>query len=73
MSTTLGGDRSAHQFPSTGDQTTRRRSTRIPIFQGGLPAARTRQAQALEGQTLEQVVGTERAVVRRHARAFADL
>ena len=43
----------------------------IPIFQGGLPAARIRQAQALEGQMLEQVVGTERAVVQAARAAFA--
>ena len=30
-------------------------NARIPIYQGGLPAARIRQAQALEGQSLEQV------------------
>jgi outer membrane protein len=47
-------------------------STRIPIFQGGLPAARIRQTQALEGQLLEQVVGTERAVVANTRAAFAS-
>jgi len=36
---------------------------RIPLYQGGLPAARIRQAQALEGQTNEQRVGTERLVI----------
>ena len=43
----------------------------IPLFQGGLPAARIRQAQAQEGQVLEQVVGTERAVVQAARAAFA--
>ena len=51
----------ASRTPAT--QTTAGLNARVPIFQGGLPAARIRQAQALEGQTLEQVVGTERAVV----------
>lgn len=37
--------------------------SRIPLYQGGLPAARIRQAQALEGQANEQRVGTERLVV----------
>src|SRR5205814_5303785 len=37
----------------------------------GLPAARIRQAQALQGQILEQVVGTERAVVQAARAAFA--
>ncbi len=45
---------------------------RIPIYQGGLPAARIRQAQALEAQTLEQMVATERAVVANARSAFAS-
>jgi outer membrane protein len=44
----------------------------VPIFQGGLPAARIRQAQAQQGQVLEQVVGTERAVVQAARSAFAS-
>ena len=44
---------------------------RIPLYQGGLPAARIRQAQALEGQSLEQRVATERAVVANTRSAFA--
>ncbi len=57
--------------PSTGGQTTVGLSANIPIFQGGLPAARIRQAQAQQGQVLEQVVGTERAVVQVARAAFA--
>jgi len=44
---------------------------RIPIYQGGLPAARIRQAQAIEGQILEQAIGTERAVIANTRSAFA--
>ena len=44
---------------------------RIPIYQGGLPAARIRQAQAIEGQFLERAIGTERAVVATTRSAFA--
>ena len=44
---------------------------RVPLYQGGLPAARIRQAQAVEGQTLEQRVATERAVVSTTRAAFA--
>ena len=44
---------------------------RIPIYQGGLPAARIRQAQAIEGQILEQAVATERAAVATTRSAFA--
>ncbi|MGH6659788.1 MAG: TolC family outer membrane protein [Sphingomicrobium sp.] len=56
---------------NTGTQTTAGINARIPIFQGGLPSARIRQAQALEGQQLELVVGTERAVVAATRSAFA--
>jgi outer membrane protein len=43
----------------------------IPLYQGGLPAARIRQAQAIEGQVMEQVVGTQRLVVANTRSAFA--
>ena len=66
----LGG--SIGNFPSTGGQTTVGLAARIPVFQGGLPAARIRQAQALQGESLEQVVGTERAVVQAARSAFAS-
>ena len=58
--------------PSTGGQTTIGLSANIPLFQGGLPAARIRQAQAQQGQVFEQVVGTERAVVQTARAAFAN-
>jgi len=58
--------------PNTGSQTQVGLNVGIPLFQGGLPSARTRQAQAIEGQTLEQVVGTERAVVSTARSAFAS-
>ena len=45
---------------------------RVPFYQGGLPSARIRQAQAIEGQTLEQRIGTERAVVSVTRSAYAD-
>ncbi|OYW16297.1 MAG: hypothetical protein B7Z39_01940 [Novosphingobium sp. 12-64-8] len=35
----------------------------IPIFQGGLPAAQQRQAQAVEGATLEREISVERQVI----------
>ena len=59
-------------FPNTGTQTSIGLGASIPIFQGGLPAARIRQAQAQRGQLREQVVGTERAVVQQTRAAFAD-
>ncbi len=66
----LGG--ASGPLPSTGTQTTGGLNVRLPIFQGGLPAAQIRQAQAREGQALEQVVGTERAVVQTARSAFAS-
>ena len=43
----------------------------IPIYQGGGPAARIRQAQALEGQALEQATGTQRQVIANARSAYA--
>ena len=57
--------------PSSGTATTVGVSGRIPLYQGGLPSARIRQAQAFEGQALEQRVATERAVVATTRSAFA--
>jgi outer membrane protein len=67
--TALGG--SIAGVPRTGTQTTAGVNAVIPIYQGGEPAARIRQAQALQGQTLEQAVGTERSVVAQTRSAFA--
>ena len=58
-------------IPRSGTQTSIGVSTRIPLFQGGAPAARIREAQAVEGQVLEQSVATERAVVANTRAAFA--
>jgi outer membrane protein len=58
--------------PDTGTQTTAGLNARIPIFQGGLPAARIRQAQALEGQQLELVIATERLVIANARSAYAS-
>jgi outer membrane protein len=44
----------------------------IPLYQGGEPAARIRQAQALEAQLLEQVIASERLVVANTRSAFAS-
>lgn len=38
-------------------------SASIPLFQGGLPAARERQAQAVEGATMEREISIEREVI----------
>jgi outer membrane protein len=65
----LGDKQSA--FPDSGTTTSLGLSARVPIYQGGLPSARIRQTRALEGQALEQVVGTERAVIADTRAAFA--
>ncbi len=57
---------------SSGTATSIGVSARVPLYQGGLPAARIRQSQALEGQLLEQRVATERAVVATTRSAFAS-
>jgi outer membrane protein len=67
-STDVGGI----SLPRSGTQTGIGVNANIPLFQGGLPAARIRQAQAAEGQLLETVVGTERAVVQQTRAAFAN-
>jgi len=60
---TLGGGSAGGAF--TQRQTTAQVGVQasIPIFQGGLPAARERQAQAIAGATLEQEIAAERNVI----------
>ncbi|MEO8175935.1 MAG: TolC family protein, partial [Sphingomicrobium sp.] len=65
----LGGNQGP--LPSTGTQTTAGLNARVPLYQGGLPAARIRAAEAREGQALEQTVATERAVISTTRSAFA--
>jgi outer membrane protein len=73
---TIGGDVGTDGFgnslPRSGTATTVGVNTRIPLYQGGLPSARIRQAQAFEGQRLEQLIGTERAVIAATRSAFAE-
>lgn len=44
----------------------------LPLFQGGLPAAQRRQAQAREAAALEQVIGAERAVIAQVRSAWSS-
>lgn len=44
----------------------------IPVFQGGLPAARQRQAGARESAALEQVIAAERDVIAQTRSAYAS-
>lgn len=66
----LSGSQS--NFPTAGNQTTVGLSARIPLYQGGLPAARIREAQSQQGQLIEQSVGTERSVIDQTRSAFAN-
>ncbi|WP_338502686.1 TolC family outer membrane protein [Sphingomonas kaistensis] len=64
------GDEPGIGVPRSGVQTSVGLTTRIPLYQGGAPAARIRQARAAEGQLLEQTVATERLVVANARSAF---
>jgi outer membrane protein len=44
----------------------------LPLFQGGLPAAQRRQAQAREAAALEQVIAAERAVIAQVRAAWSS-
>ena len=70
---TLGGG-SVPTGTFTQRQTTAQAGVRatIPIFQGGLPAAQQRQAQAREGATMEQEIGAEREVIATVRSAFSS-
>ncbi|MEO7410147.1 MAG: TolC family protein, partial [Sphingomicrobium sp.] len=57
--------------PRSGTATSVGVQGRIPLYQGGLPAARIAQSVALEAQTLEQRVAVERAVISNTRSAFA--
>jgi outer membrane protein len=44
----------------------------FPLFQGGAAAAQIRQAQARSGQSMEQVIATERGIVAQSRSAYAS-
>lgn len=67
---TLGGGSPALNQNATTAQAGVRAT--IPLFQGGLPAAQRRQAQAREGATLEQEIAIERQVIAGVRAAFAS-
>lgn len=68
---TLGGPVSSNFAQS---ETTANAGVRItiPIFQGGLPAARQRQAGARETAALEQVIAAERNVIQQTRSAYSS-
>lgn len=68
---TLGGAGSAAFAQSSTSAQAGVRAT-IPLFQGGLPAAQKRQAQAREGATLETEIAVERGVIAGTRAAYAS-
>jgi outer membrane protein len=68
---TLGGAAASGTFSQS--QTTAQLGLRatIPIFQGGLPAAQKRAAQARESASLEQEVSAERSVISQTRSAYS--
>ncbi|MCJ8191719.1 TolC family outer membrane protein [Sphingomicrobium aestuariivivum] len=66
-----GEDVLGNAFPNDGSVTSVGLTSRIPIYQGGAPAARVSQARAFEAQRYEQLVAVERAVVAETRSAFA--
>lgn len=67
----LGSNKVAGAVQSTTSSTVGVRAS-VPLFQGGLPAAQKRQAQAREGATLEQEILIERSVIAGVRSAFAQ-
>lgn len=67
----LGSNQIPGAVQSTTDTTIGVRAT-VPIFQGGLPSAQKRQAQARENAVLEQEIGVERTVIASVRSAYAQ-
>jgi outer membrane protein len=67
----LGGV-SRELYPQHGSSAQAGAQLSIPIFQGGLPAAQRRQAQATASATLEQEIATERDVIAQVRSAFTS-
>ncbi len=62
----------AGAFRNSGTGVTAGLSASIPLFQGGLPSAQVRQAQARESQAIEGVTEVERSIVAQTRAAFAS-
>lgn len=68
---TLGGP-SSSVFPQTDTSAQVGAQVSLPIFQGGLPAAQRRQAQAQASAALEQEIATERDVIAQVRSAYTS-
>lgn len=69
---TLGGGVPGGTFQQRATTAQAGVSVSIPLFQGGAPAAQTRQAQARESATLEQEIGVERDVIASVRSSYAS-
>jgi len=67
----LGDDTNAN-IGQSGTSASAGLSLTLPLFQGGEPAARVRQAQALQSQAIEQTTETERAVIANVRAAYSS-
>ncbi len=68
---TLGSNVPGRVFQQVQQTATLGVSLSLPLYQGGAPGARVRQAQALASQALEQIVTVERGVVADAGAAFS--
>lgn len=68
----VGNDGVAVTVPQTSTAVQVGVQLNMPLFQGGLPAAQRRQAQAREGAALETVVATERLVIAQVRSAWSS-
>jgi outer membrane protein len=68
---TLGNSAIPQEFRQIDKTATAGLQATLPLFQGGEPGARVRQAQARKSSTLEQVTATERSVVADTRTAYA--
>jgi outer membrane protein len=59
-------------IPNAGTSATAGLTMSIPLFQGGRPAARVRQAQARSSQAIEGMVATERSVIAQTRASYAS-
>ncbi|MDP1026501.1 TolC family outer membrane protein [Sphingomonas sp. KR1UV-12] len=59
------------RVPGSGTAVTTGLQLSLPLFQGGAPAARVRQAEAGRSQAIEQLTGAERAVISQTRSAYA--
>ena len=66
-----GGNAAGIQFDNTASSSVGLSLT-MPLYQGGGPGARVRQAQAVRGELLEQAVAVERSVISTTRAAFAN-